>query len=125
MQEMQEMQVPSLGLEDPLEEEMATHFIFLPGKSHGQRSLVGYSPWGRKELDMNEQLITVSSQALQCLGLHASTVEGTGSIPACGTKILHAAWGGQNFFFNKGFLKQQRDLYISLYIAQESILTIL
>ena len=26
--------------------------VFLPGKSNGQRSLVGYSPWGRKELDM-------------------------------------------------------------------------
>jgi len=25
--------------------------VFLPGKSHGQRSLVGYSPWGRKESD--------------------------------------------------------------------------
>ena len=30
--------------------------VFLPGKSHGQRSLVGYSPWGRKELDLTEQL---------------------------------------------------------------------
>ena len=28
----------------------------LPGKFHGWRSLVGYSPWGCKELDMNEQL---------------------------------------------------------------------
>ena len=28
---------------------------FLPGKSHGQRSLEGYSPWGCKELDMTEQ----------------------------------------------------------------------
>ena len=27
---------------------------FLPGKSHGQRSLEGYSPWGHKELDMTE-----------------------------------------------------------------------
>ena len=27
---------------------------FLPGESHGQRSLVGYSPWGRKESDMTE-----------------------------------------------------------------------
>ena len=27
---------------------------FLPGKLHGQRSLVGYSPWGRKELDTTE-----------------------------------------------------------------------
>ena len=26
----------------------------LPGKSHGQRSLIGYSPWGRKESDMTE-----------------------------------------------------------------------
>ena len=28
--------------------------VFLPGESHGQRSLVGYSPWGRKESDMIE-----------------------------------------------------------------------
>ena len=30
--------------------------VFLPGKSHGQRSPVGYSPWGHKELDTNERL---------------------------------------------------------------------
>ena len=30
--------------------------VLLPGKSHGQRSLVGCSPWGPKELDMPEQL---------------------------------------------------------------------
>ena len=30
--------------------------VLLPGKSHGQRSLVGYSPWGHKELDMTERL---------------------------------------------------------------------
>ena len=29
---------------------------FLPGESHGQRSLVGYSPWGCKQLDMTEGL---------------------------------------------------------------------
>ena len=29
--------------------------VFLPGEFHGQRSLVGYSPWGLKEPDMNEQ----------------------------------------------------------------------
>ena len=32
--------------------------IFLPGKSHVQRSLVGYSPWGLQELDKTEQLST-------------------------------------------------------------------
>ena len=31
------------GLEDPLEEGMGTHSSILPGESHGQRSLVGYS----------------------------------------------------------------------------------
>ena len=30
--------------------------VFLPGKSHGRRSLVGCSPWGREELDTTEQL---------------------------------------------------------------------
>ena len=30
--------------------------VFLPGKSQGERSLAGYSTWGRKELDMTEQL---------------------------------------------------------------------
>ena len=30
--------------------------VFLPGKSHGQRILEGYRPWGHKELDMTEQL---------------------------------------------------------------------
>ena len=30
--------------------------VFFSGESHGQRSLVGYSPWGRSELDMIEQL---------------------------------------------------------------------
>ena len=50
---IQETQVQSLGWEDPLERGMATHSVFLPGKSHGQRSLVGYSPWGRKRVRHN------------------------------------------------------------------------
>ena len=103
---MWETWVQSLGWEDPLEKEMATHSstlawkipwteerggasgkepayqcrrpkrrrfspwvgkipwrrkwqsipVLLPGKSHGQRSVVGYSPWGRKESDMTERL---------------------------------------------------------------------
>ena len=40
---MQEPRVQSLGQEDPLEEGMATHSSILAWKSHGQRSLVGYS----------------------------------------------------------------------------------
>ena len=36
--------------------------VFLPVESHGQRSLVGYSPWGCKELDMTE----ATRQACMC-----------------------------------------------------------
>ena len=35
---------------------MASHSVFLPGESHGQRSLVGYSPWDRKDSDRTESL---------------------------------------------------------------------
>ena len=60
MQETQVIWVGSLHQEDPLESETATHSIakreshriLLPGESHGQRSLAGYSPWDPKELDM-------------------------------------------------------------------------
>ena len=37
--------------------------VFLPEKSHGQRSLAGYSPWGRKELDMTERLTLTFTSA--------------------------------------------------------------
>ena len=39
--------------------------VFLPGESHGQRSLVGYSPWGRKEWDRTERLSLLLSQPAQ------------------------------------------------------------
>ena len=54
MQEMQETWIQSLGREDPLEKEMATHSSSLAWKSCGQSSLVGYSPGGRKESGMTE-----------------------------------------------------------------------
>ena len=47
---MQETWIQSLGWEDALEKEMATHSTFLPGKSHGQRSLGDYSPWDCKRI---------------------------------------------------------------------------
>ena len=51
---MWETWVQSQGWEDVLEKEMATHPVFLPGKSHGQRSLPGCSPWSREESYMTE-----------------------------------------------------------------------
>ena len=44
----------SPGSGKSLEKGMATHPVFLPGEFHGQRSLVGYSPWDHKESDTTE-----------------------------------------------------------------------
>ena len=52
---MQEAWVQSLGREDPLEKEMATHFSTLAWKILWMED-VGYSPWGRKESDTTERL---------------------------------------------------------------------
>ena len=49
--------------------------VLLPGKSHGRRSLLGYSPWGREESDMTEQLHFYFS--LSCIG------EGNGNPLQC------------------------------------------
>ena len=53
-----ETQVQSLGWDNLLEKEMATTPVFLPGKSHGRRSLAGYSPWGHKESATTEHIST-------------------------------------------------------------------
>ena len=44
--------IPALGR--PLEKGMVTPSVFLPREFYGQRSLVGYSPWGCIESDMTE-----------------------------------------------------------------------
>ena len=54
---------------------MAPHSSISPGKSHGERSLVGYSPWGREESDTTEGLYFHFS--LSCIG------EGNGNPLQC------------------------------------------
>ena len=49
-------QVQSLGWEIPWRRKWPLTPVFLPGESHGQRSLVGYSPWTCKESDTTERL---------------------------------------------------------------------
>ena len=58
--------------------------VLLPGKSHGWRSLVGCSPWGREELDMTERLHFHFSLSLEKeIATHSSVfawrIPGTGS----------------------------------------------
>ena len=66
------MCVRSLGQEDPLEKGMATSSSVLPRKVHGQRSLVGYSPWGHKDSDViqwlnNKREKTTGYKLLKCI----------------------------------------------------------
>ena len=56
MQETQETWVQFLHQEDLWSRKWQPTPVFLPGKFHEQRSLVGFSPWDHKELDMTEQL---------------------------------------------------------------------
>ena len=61
--------------------------VFLPGKFHGQRSLVGYGSWGHKESDMTEQLSTI---------LHRNgMVSELGSEDISMNKFLHSKWSGK------------------------------
>ena len=70
---MQERWVQSQGRQDPLEEEMLTHSVLLPGKFLAQRNLVGYSPWGGKESGVTE--VTQQNTA------HTSVVYVSPSLP--------------------------------------------
>ena len=53
---IQETQLQSLGQEDPLEKEWDQPPVFLPGEIRGQKSLMGCSPWGPKELNTTKWL---------------------------------------------------------------------
>ena len=54
MQEMQETWLQSLSRKIPWRRKWQPTPVFLPGDSHGQGSLAGYSPWGCKALDKTE-----------------------------------------------------------------------
>ena len=60
--------IPVLG-RSPGEEKWQPTPVFLPGESRGQRSLAGYSPWGRKELNTTERLNTYTQGQLGCYPL--------------------------------------------------------
>ena len=62
MEETQETQVQFLVGNNPWKRASQATPVFLPEKSHGRRTLVGYSPWSRKELDKTE--VTECSTAL-------------------------------------------------------------
>ena len=66
---MQQSQVPSMGQEGPLVEEWQPTLVFLPGRSHGQRSLVAYGPWDHRIRHdwATKQQVTPKSQRLDAV----------------------------------------------------------
>ena len=72
-----------MGCRDALEKEMAP--VFLPGKIHGQRSLAGYSPWGRRighdlAIKQRQKMIYDPLTVLHFLSAH--------ELPFWGTRLL-------------------------------------
>ena len=78
-------QVQFLGREDAQDKGMKPTPVFLPGKSHGQRNLAGYSPWGPKESDKIYQQNSSSSNNLVRVQYYARpgtiTANKIGAIP--------------------------------------------
>ena len=68
---MQETRVRSLGREDPLEKEMATHSSTLAWRIPWREDLVGYTPWGRKATSLSLSLSSCSPVSFCCLPLAA------------------------------------------------------
>ena len=90
---MQETWIQSLGQEDPLEKEMATHSVGVPGKSHGQMSLAGCSPQCHKrvrhDLATKQQQILYLDGAFEMFPIIYRYFSGTVTM---GTKTLNSGW---------------------------------
>ena len=87
----QETWFRSLGREDPLEKEMTPAPILSPGKSPGQRSLAGYSPWGHRvgcDLATTQQQQTVEVPTGLFLRKRSMVLN-----------FIHGKSGGRFFFF--------------------------
>ena len=91
------MRVQSLGQDDPLEDEMQPTPVFLPGESHGQKSLAGYSPWGFKQ----NKLTFLSTGWNGDSGLSGARAASPGCvrwsscvyIPSSGKRQMELGWG--------------------------------
>ena len=104
--------------------------VLLPGKSHGWRSLVGCSPWGREELDMSDFTLTFHFHALEKemtthFSVLACRIPGTaepGGLPYAGSHRVRHTWSNlavaaaaatvyivyKNYTFSWDFLGERR-----------------
>ena len=62
--------------------------VFLPGKSNGQRGLVGYTPWSHKESDMTERLtLSLLPFPLEATFLYLRCYEFSHTLGRCGSEV--------------------------------------
>ena len=69
-----------MSLYSSMEKEMEPTPVFLPRESHGQRSLVGYGPWGRTESDTTEVGHYFQSNSLKIVHFLVALSTGRGSV---------------------------------------------
>ena len=104
------------GSEDPLAQEMATHSSILAWKFHGPRSLVGYSPLGRKDLDSTEQFHFTSLHFLNgSISKYSQHVGGLNIWILRGHSSVHKTHHSKNkYLFSVFFFPLRGDTYLTL-----------
>ena len=121
MQETQKTWVQSLGQEEPWRRKWQPASVFLPGKSQGQRSLAGYSPWGQKESDMTEHthtcVLSCFSHSIMLLHLFIGffSVKNNSS----------STWIFSTIFISMTFLDSPRLFFFNLYYPLQSVFSLM
>ena len=126
----QETWVRSLGWEDPLEEEMATHSSALAWRSHGEGSLGGYSPWGHRVGRDWSNLACITSISSYMQPLASKYLLAFNILPSPSFKIyapfkalLHATASLESFLLWRFPIGRVFcHLWPSLYISSEDLL---
>ena len=123
---MQEMRVWFWVGKIPWRREWPPTPVFLPGEPHGQRSLAGYSPWGRTESDMTEQLSSLDPTQYSDSGVSQATpsahqlqdIGPQDSIPGCWIrswsppKIIYHWFSMAGDFAPRGHLAMSGDTWL-------------
>ena len=108
---MQETWVQSLVGEILWRRKWQSTPVLLPGKSHGQRSLVGYSPWGRKESDTTKRLHS----------LHYIVLSTVLSIQDSSSHLTPRYSDGQQFVGEQNWFAYIYNMLVIIGIQTESI----
>ena len=116
MQETWEMWIRSWVKKIPWRREWQPTSLFLPGESHGQRSLEGYSPCGRQELDMNE-MTEYARNDIYCL---AYVVRPQFSVDKCISMNICLIWISMNMI-SMNITSIHIDINAYLWIPKQSM----